>query len=993
MRRNVSWICFFLTLVMMNISCLGYEQAISFLDFGFESESGLGQAYLRSCAATMKDGNPVIVACVNGSSADEDGNVVNKQLVEVVDVNTEKLINVFEFDNLTYTNLAVAKAVDPDYNVYMAVGRNILIYSPQDNSCTRADGYISTTFSGDCADITAPEAGVCFGIGNRYGTVFKIEDGVMNPNFFKLPDTDGGGGCEVVNGRLYAGGTYTGSQGGQAHIYSINPNDPDDYTVIPNPEGKNVSSIGEMYDCGNYLIVNLTIDGNTAAYFWDTIEEGWVTESDGALKSFTYQIYGLTEYPADGKLYYCDTSAYNYYHSIDTVTLEDTQLGTWRGWKPCGKGIPFVCRKYGSNLCYAQASYDGLLSIICPGTRSSYQLSTSLERLKPNLRKAKVASDGKLYMGCYVGAQGIQYNPETGEAKTFNIGQVEGITSKGNKVYLGVYPGAEIYEIDTEKDFGDSNPQKIYDIDDEQDRPFGMDITSDGKLLCGTLPIGGTNGGALTVIDTQNGYTGTTYRNIVPGQSLLTVTSKGNIAYCGTTVCGGAGSSPASGAAHVFSFDINSGELLNDTELIIPGVSENIAAVHGLKISPYDGKLYGCAGGVDFVMDPDTLTLERYNKYGGIEVAQDTQAKIWHDYNMEFSGGCLFRTNQIIDPETLEVVDSCAGEQFAGISNEKAYFVSANTDIYAAQLSDNYINGVEWNFDDGADLPAGFSYNNKTNIPIITADQGASQSDNDLGFGFGVFTGVYGGAELNRYSNGFKIAGDAIPDGGLSNTKLTVDMDFMYKNADMSGCLLSPMFTDAVGTGADNTFYASVTFNDEKLYAAGNEIADCKVNEWHNIGIIYSFSDSTGVTYDVYFDSELVAEGLSETDARVKSAVTGFRVLVDAMPTEEEYAALPRSQARNETMYVDNIYIGRNTDNVRQNSSFRKKVGNIYINGGAYGTDVTILNATYSDDRFVSVECDRRVVKPHETIIVPETAMKTFVWESLDSMVPIQEIQ
>lgn len=981
MRRAVGWVCLLLALTSIS----GYAAVISFDCFGVESDSGLGQAYLRSCAATMKDGAPVIVACVNGASTDDDGNSVNKQLVEVVDVNTEEVISVFRFDNLNYTNLAVAKAVDPDGNVYMAVGRNILIYSPQNNSCTRAEGYISTTFSGDCADITAPRAGVCFGIGNRYGTVFKIENGVMNPSFFKVPDADGGGGCEFVNGRLYAGGKYAGAAGGQAYIYSINPDNPGDYETLPNPPGKIVSDIGEMYDCGNYLIATLTADGKTAAYFWDTVGEKWVTESSGALKSFTYQVYGLTEYPADGKLYYCDASAYNYYHSIDINTLEDTRLGAWRGWKPCGKGIAFSCRQFGSRLCFAQASYDGGLSVVCPDARSSYPLGASLEKLKPTLRKAKVAADGRVYMGCYVGTQGASYDPVTGEKKTFNIGQAEGITSKGSKVYIGTYPGAEIYEIDTDRAFGTDNPKKIYDIEDEQDRPFGMDITSDGRLLCGTLPIGGKTGGALTVIDTENGYKGTTYRNIIPGQSLLTVTSKGNIAYCGTSVCGGAGTAPAGGAAHVFSFDINSGELLADTELKIPGVSANIAAVHGLKISPYDGRLYGCAGGVDFVMNPDTLEVERYNKYGEIEVAKDSSAMIWYEYNMEFYGGYLFRKNQILDPETLEVVDSCAGEQFAGISGGNAYFVGANTDIYAAGLSIDGIGGTVWDFDDGADSQPGFSLNNKE--LKIYHEKGASGRGGDLGFGFDVFYGKYSGTALNRYSNGFKIAGS------FSDTKVAVDMDFMYKNADMSGCLLSPMFAGTVGTGADNSFYASVTFKDEKLYAAGKEIAVCKANEWHNIGIVYSFSGSAGAVYDVYFDSELVAAGLTESDARAKSAVTGFRVLIDAQPTKEEYDAQPRSYLRNETIHIDNVYIGKNTDNVRRNSSFKRKAGCVYINGGAYGGEVTVVNVSLDGESFVSAECGEQVIKPRETITIPEKAARTLVWSSLDFMSPVREAE
>ena len=78
---------------------------------------------------------------------------------------------------------------------------------------------------------------------------------------------------------------------------------------------------------------------------------------------------------------------------------------------------------------------------------------------------------------------------------------------------------------------------------------------------------------------------------------------------------------------------------------------------------------------------------------------------------------------------------------------------------------------------------------------------------------------------------------------------------------------------------------------------------------------------------------------------------------------------------------------------MRRNSSFKRKAGCVYINGGAYGGKVTVVNVSLDGESFVSAECDEQVIKPRETITIPEKAARTLVWSSLDFMSPVREAE
>ncbi|HEY0826538.1 MAG TPA: carbohydrate binding domain-containing protein, partial [Bacilli bacterium] len=105
---------------------------------------------------------------------------------------------------------------------------------------------------------------------------------------------------------------------------------------------------------------------------------------------------------------------------------------------------------------------------------SAFQLSSlDVYEAPTKLQNIKIAPDGKIYSSGYLaGGIGV-YNPTTGQVQLFRgVHQSEGMTSIGDDMYFGVYPGAHIVKNVTT---GLWNPVDLFNLHDNgQDRPFGM---------------------------------------------------------------------------------------------------------------------------------------------------------------------------------------------------------------------------------------------------------------------------------------------------------------------------------------------------------------------------------------------------------------------------------------------------------------------------------------------------------------------------------------
>ena len=221
--------------------------------------------------------------------------------------------------------------------------------------------------------------------------------------------------------------------------------------------------------------------------------------------------------------------------------------------------------------------------------------------------------DGNIYTTGYLAGNMGMYNPATGESRYFNgIGQGEGMTVVGDKLYIGTYPDAKIYEYDVSKPWNRDNPDQmnpvllfsLYDNDDIpgytlQDRPFGMAGSEElGQLYVGTVPKNGLLGGAFAVYDLKTRGEPEVYWNLVEGQSIISLVYKDGYVYGGTSIHGGQGSIPSASEAVLFVWDAAGKQKVFET-VPVPGKT-SITALHA---GP-DGNIWGLANGALFVFDP-----------------------------------------------------------------------------------------------------------------------------------------------------------------------------------------------------------------------------------------------------------------------------------------------------------------------------------------------------------------------------------------------------
>lgn len=276
-------------------------------------------------------------------------------------------------------------------------------------------------------------------------------------------------------------------------------------------------------------------------------------------------------------------------------------------------------------------------------TGKGRMLESTLTGQPVSIRSMGVGPDGRVYAGGFFTGGLAAYDPKTGESQFWpNVGQSEGITTHKGKLYLGVYPGARIYEFDG------TAPKLLLSLtEQEQDRPFAM-VSAGDWLAFGTVPKSGTVGGALGLLDPETGKT-VIKRNILPGHSIIGLAYRDGVIYGATSAFGGI-STPQDTEAKVFAYDIATDSLKWQTAPVAGDLS--------LGSITFDsaGKLWGLTPDALYEIDPATGQTLRTVKHGTYPWATATQ--VWLDTNIELGGdGKLYGKVQgkayKIDPATM----------------------------------------------------------------------------------------------------------------------------------------------------------------------------------------------------------------------------------------------------------------------------------------------------------------------------------------------------
>jgi outer membrane protein assembly factor BamB len=179
-----------------------------------------------------------------------------------------------------------------------------------------------------------------------------------------------------------------------------------------------------------------------------------------------------------------------------------------------------------------------------------------------------------------------------------NVGQAESMTSLNGKLYLGVYPGAMIYEWDP------NMPTKavpLFSIGYGQDRPLAM-VAVNNTLFIGSHPKNGEVGGALTVYNVETKEK-ITRHNLIPEQSITALTYYNGYVYGGTSIFSGEN---LEGKADAVFFRLSANNPTGSIEIIkLPLTHPRL--IHALTTGP-DGKVWGLADGNLFAYDPEKQT-------------------------------------------------------------------------------------------------------------------------------------------------------------------------------------------------------------------------------------------------------------------------------------------------------------------------------------------------------------------------------------------------
>jgi len=647
----------------------------------------------------QKISTPITKAGISGAIVGkEDGRdvyytVVNAELAsfQVVDIKTNALIRQLPMEG---TQQAWSYTITPDGSVYVGGIRtsgqtkgHLWKYSPD----TKQIVNLGEPIIGEKSiwSLTSDDQGNVYGGTFQAGKVFKYD-----PKANKF--TDYGSmveGQEYVrsiayhDGYIYAG---TGERGDVIKLGVTSATQGYKQSIaadVPGLLGVNATNMPFAYDMAivnNYLLVKFTGD-LYKMLIYDLQTQKWlphVIGKDTANGGTGAGVFSFAQLVTKGNKVYLPANGHITELNLDTFEVKlIAPYGTslrGAGWVKFDNVSGFE----GDALVSMKANGD--IALINVDTGAVKNMPSALSGSPNPIHNIEVGPDGNLYMSAYPAGMGAVYNPRTGELKNLIMEQAEGMVAFGSDMYLGTYPGGHVEKIDTTK----ATPvtEKVFTIGEAQDRPYIMQRMED-KIMIGTIPDYGQQGGALTIYDPASG-TYEVFRNVVEKQSIVGLAYKDGYIYGSTTVHGGLGlgNTPLEKSAKIFVWDVAKKSKVAEFTLDIPGLS-NPPMISGLSVGP-DGNIWGGVNGILFKMDPKSYEiLDFKNIYPDIN-----NYGMWRPYHTHWGKDGLLYMDladriTVIDPNTLEHIRLFPDSQevkFMTIAED----ASGNENIYFADATD-----------------------------------------------------------------------------------------------------------------------------------------------------------------------------------------------------------------------------------------------------------------------------------------------------------------
>ncbi|OAS15785.1 hypothetical protein [Paenibacillus oryzisoli] len=407
-----------------------------------------------------------------------------------------------------------------------------------------------------------------------------------------------------------------------------------------------------------------------------------------------------SKHPTDDKVYYTK-GTHLYVYDISAKT--QTDLGDVGGK---AAGYTFVTEA-GNTYLYAALSSGKILKYKLGATPIiDTSISFTIPDSPTKIRSLVKGPGDRIYTSGYLRGGLSVYQPDTGKlTRNRGAGQAENMTTIGNNLYLGIYPGAWIKKYDTNSSWNDTtNPsllfQDIAGSPNYQDRPFGMlaDPASN-RLYVGSVASSGKLSGSFTVYDLTTSTRVTTVPDIVDDQSIIALAYKNNKVYGGSSVYGGIGSTanPSVTEGKVFTWQTTSSNSLPVPQFV-PVAGRKV--ISDLIVGP-DGNIWGIAEGNSstdpsrnltadlFIFDPNnpdaahtTIYANKFTSSGNVSW-QGGKMVVGRDGNVYVTnGGKLYAVDASSTTKDAVMLVSTGVSLLTADANGDLYYVKYETNLY-----------------------------------------------------------------------------------------------------------------------------------------------------------------------------------------------------------------------------------------------------------------------------------------------------------------------
>lgn len=421
--------------------------------------------------------------------------------------------------------------------------------------------------SGDFVhDLTSDENGVVYGGMSPNGAYFSYDPRTEKfRDYGRLSDADYVRSVEVVDGTLFAGTSRPST------IFAIDPDSGESEKIPAPPDADPEAEYVYDLDSGDgYLYARYGEAFPDDLFVYDIEAAEWAEHIELA--------HGLSvSAPGpDGIIYLIADGAL---HSYDPATgdLQATDV-PFTGRVANARGIGWA------ELDDPDFPGESIVGLLWRGTMFRYSpqtgafdfIETNIEGTPIPVTSLAEGPDGTMHAGGFLSGGFATFDLGSGALDSFQrFAQMENMVTVGDRLYLGTYPGARLYEYDPEAEWNSpeyspatdedvpENPRQLLDLTDEEQVRAGALAAAGDYVALGTEPELDRYGGEFVIWDPASDSAVFQERGLIEDQSIIDLEYRDGIVYGGTSINGGyAATPPRAAEAVVFAWSLEDEELL-----------------------------------------------------------------------------------------------------------------------------------------------------------------------------------------------------------------------------------------------------------------------------------------------------------------------------------------------------------------------------------------------------------------------------------------------